>query len=118
MLLVVLARAILKACPVMLPCVPLISTPANAVAISCTVDVEFTSANWQIATEAAVALAIASIPVRLPDMKLWSNEVVDVVADTVAVAVSRRALLTGVCTAHMQATKATAKHVFILSVAP
>lgn len=68
MLLVVFDKAILKACPVMLPCVPLMSTAANPVAIVWTVDVVFASASWQIATEAAVALGVASIPVKLPDM--------------------------------------------------
>lgn len=62
------ASAVLSACPVMLPCVPLIRTAAKAVAIVCTVDVEFTDASSQTATEAAVALAVVAIPVRLPDM--------------------------------------------------
>lgn len=62
------ASAVLSACPVMLPCVPFIRTAAKAVAIVWTVDVEFTDASWQIAIEAAVALGVAAIPVRLPDM--------------------------------------------------
>ena len=54
------------------------------------VDDEFMLAKSTMAMDAAVAFAGAVISVRLPDMKAWSRDVGDVVADTVAVALSRR----------------------------
>ena len=52
----------------MLACVPLINTPAKAVAIAWTVELEFMLAKSTIATDAAVALDGAVMSVRLPDM--------------------------------------------------
>ena len=62
------ASAVLKACPVALPCVPLINTAAKPVAMVCTVDVEFIKASETIALDAAVALGGALRPVKFPDM--------------------------------------------------
>lgn len=62
------ASARLKASPVALPCVPLISTAAKPVAMVCTVDVEFSTASETIAADAAVALGGMLKPVRFPEM--------------------------------------------------
>ena len=67
-----------------LPFVPLINTAAKPCAMVCTIEEALESAIAQIATDAAVALTLAVMFVKLPEIYARSIDSTDVVADAVA----------------------------------